>query len=72
MQIIRQLGELRPNHFHAWFRLKDSTKEGFKSICSGRWLHFKNQDFYFQWKTIYTNHPNGYTSVYGHLKINEL
>ena len=70
MQLSGNFGELRPNHFHAGFDLKTEQKEGLKvfAVADGYIARIKVSTFG-NGKTIYINHPNGYTSVYGHLKL---
>nr|WP_315233238.1 M23 family metallopeptidase [uncultured Flavobacterium sp.] len=70
MQLSGNFGELRPNHFHAGFDLRTQQKEGLKvyAVADGYVSRIKISTFG-NGKTIYINHPNGYTSVYGHLKI---
>ncbi len=62
-------GELRDNHFHSGLDYKTQQKEGFNvnSIADGYISRIKI-DQYGYGKAIYITHPNGYTSVYGHLK----
>lgn len=70
MQLSGNFGELRPNHFHAGFDLKTQQKEGLKvyAVADGYVSRIKISTFG-NGKTIYINHPNGFTSVYGHLKM---
>ena len=69
MQLSGNFGELRPNHFHAGFDLKTQQKEGLNvyAVADGYISRIKISTFG-NGKAIYINHPNGYTSVYGHLK----
>ena len=69
MQLSGNFGELRPNHFHAGFDLKTQQKEGLRvyAVADGYVSRIKISTFG-NGKTIYINHPNGYTSVYGHLE----
>jgi hypothetical protein len=69
MQLSGNFGELRPNHFHAGFDLKTLQKEGLPvyAIADGYISRIKISTFG-NGKTIYITHPNGYTSVYGHLQ----
>jgi murein DD-endopeptidase MepM/ murein hydrolase activator NlpD len=69
MLLSGNFGELRPNHFHAGFDLKTQQKEGLNvySVADGYISRIKIST-YGNGKTIYINHPNGFTSVYGHLK----
>ncbi|MDI6050692.1 M23 family metallopeptidase [Flavobacterium sp. XS2P24] len=70
MQLSGNFGELRPNHFHAGFDLRTQQKEGLKvyAVADGYVSRIKISTFG-NGKTIYINHRNGYTSVYGHLKM---
>nr|WP_314897256.1 M23 family metallopeptidase [uncultured Flavobacterium sp.] len=69
MQLSGNFGELRPNHFHAGFDLKTLQKEGLKvyAVADGYISRMKISTFG-NGKAIYITHPNGYTSVYGHLQ----
>lgn len=62
-------GELRPNHFHTGFDFKTQQKEGFEvyAIADGYVSRIKISTFGYG-KALYITHPNGFTSVYGHLK----
>jgi len=62
-------GELRPNHFHSGFDLKTQKKEGFPvyAVAEGYVSRIKISEYGYG-KAIYITHPNGYTSVYGHLQ----
>jgi len=68
MQLSGNFGELRPNHFHAGFDLKTNQREGLSvhAIADGYVSRIKISTFG-NGKCIYITHPNGYTSVYGHL-----
>lgn len=69
MQLSGNFGELRPNHFHAGFDLKTMQKEGLEvhAVADGYVSRLKISTFG-NGKTIYITHPNGFTSVYGHLQ----
>lgn len=69
LQLSGNFGELRPNHFHAGFDFKTQKREGFNvyAVADGYISRIKISPFGYG-KAIYINHPNGYTSVYGHLK----
>ena len=62
-------GELRSNHFHAGLDIKTEGVEGKKvvAIADGYVSRIKVSPYGYG-KAIYITHPNGYTSVYGHLK----
>ncbi len=61
-------GELRPNHFHAGLDLKTGGEIGLPvhSVASGYVSRIKISPYGYG-KAIYITHPNGYTTVYGHL-----
>ncbi|TXD52867.1 MULTISPECIES: M23 family metallopeptidase [unclassified Polaribacter] len=66
-------GELRSNHFHAGVDIKTQGREGLHVLATadGYVSRIKVQQFGYG-KAIYIAHPNGYTSVYGHLsKFND-
>ena len=69
LQLSGNFGELRPNHFHAGFDLKTMQKEGLNvyAVADGYVSRIKISTFG-NGKAIYITHPNGYTSVYGHLQ----
>lgn len=61
-------GELRSNHFHTGLDFKTQQKEGLNVYASadGYISRIKISSFGYG-KAIYIDHPNGYTTVYGHL-----
>jgi len=61
--------ELRPGHFHSGIDIKTQSREGFKvhAVQNGYISRIKVSPTGYG-KCIYINHPDGYTSVYGHLK----
>ncbi len=61
-------GELRPNHFHSGFDIKTQKREGLNvyAVAEGYVSRIKISTFGYG-KAIYVTHPNGYTSLYGHL-----
>ncbi len=62
-------GELRSNHFHAGLDLKTLGKEGLDVVApaDGYVSRIKVSHWGYG-KALYITHPNGYTTVYGHLK----
>ncbi|PCE64881.1 M23 family metallopeptidase [Sediminicola luteus] len=62
-------GELRSNHFHAGIDIKTQQREGLpiKAIGKGSVSRIKVSHWGYG-KALYIKHPNGYTSVYGHLQ----
>ena len=62
-------GELRANHFHSGLDLKTNGEEGLEvhTSAKGNVSRIKISHFGYG-KAIYVAHPNGYTTVYAHLK----
>jgi len=62
-------GELRSNHFHSGVDIKTQQREGIpiNSIGDGTIIRIK-VSLWGYGKVLYIAHPNGYTSVYGHLQ----
>lgn len=62
-------GELRSDHFHSGLDLKTQQREGLsvRSIEEGIVTRIKISHWGYG-KVLYVAHPNGYTSVYAHLK----
>jgi hypothetical protein len=62
-------GELRSNHFHGGLDMKTQGKEGFNiyAAADGTISRIKISPWGYG-KTIYIDHPNGYTTVYAHLQ----
>ena len=62
-------GELRSNHFHSGLDIKTQQKEGLKVLAVGDgYISRINMSPTGYGNAIYIDHPNGYTSVYGHLQ----
>lgn len=62
-------GELRSNHFHAGLDIKTQGREGLNILASAD--GYVSRINVSQWgygKALYIAHPNGYTTVYAHLK----
>jgi len=62
-------GELRSNHFHSGIDIKTQQREGLPiyAIGDGSVTRIKISHWGYG-KALYVAHPNGYTSVYGHLQ----
>ena len=62
-------GELRSNHFHSGIDIKTQQREGLSvyGIGDGTITRVK-VSLWGYGKVLYVAHPNGYTSVYGHLQ----
>lgn len=62
-------GELRSNHFHSGLDIKTQQREGLNVLASaGGYISRINVATYGYGKALYVQHPNGYTTVYGHLQ----
>lgn len=61
--------ELRSNHFHSGLDIKTQQKTGFNvyAVAEGYVSRIKVQHYGYG-KALYVTHPNGYTTVYGHLE----
>lgn len=62
-------GELRSNHFHSGLDIKTQQREGLPvyAVADG-YVSRINISHYGYGKALYIQHPNGYTTVYGHLR----
>jgi len=62
-------GELRSNHFHSGLDIKTQGREGLNihAAAKGFVSRIKISPYGYG-KAIYIQHPNGYTTVYAHLK----
>lgn len=62
-------GELRSNHFHSGMDIKTQQRVGLKvkAAANGYVSRIKVSHFGYG-KALYITHPNGYTTVYAHLK----
>ena len=62
-------GELRSNHFHSGLDLKTQQREGLPVLTSAEgYVSRINISHYGYGKALYVQHPNGFTTVYAHLK----
>src|ERR1700761_6028122 len=62
-------GELRANHFHSGLDFKTNQQKGYPvhAVYDGYVSRIRIQFGGFG-RAVYITHPNGYTSVYGHLE----
>lgn len=69
IQLSGNFGELRTNHFHAGLDIKTQQQEGLQvyAAAEGFVSRIKVSPVGYGY-ALYIDHPNGYTSVYGHLK----
>ncbi|MGB7785987.1 MAG: M23 family metallopeptidase [Salinimicrobium sp.] len=62
-------GELRSNHFHSGLDIKTQQHEGLPVHAAAEGFVSRiNISHYGYGKALYIQHPNGYTTVYGHLR----
>ncbi|WP_308993546.1 M23 family metallopeptidase [Mariniflexile litorale] len=62
-------GELRSNHFHSGLDIKTQQREGLKVLtCADGFVSRIKLAHFGYGKALYITHPNGYTTVYGHLQ----
>ncbi|GAB2768460.1 M23 family metallopeptidase [Salinimicrobium soli] len=62
-------GELRSNHFHSGLDIKTQQREGLPVLAAAEGFVSRiNISHYGYGKALYIQHPNGYTTVYGHLQ----
>jgi hypothetical protein len=69
LAVSGSFGELRPNHFHSGLDFRTDKREGIPiyATADGYISRIKISTSGYG-KAIYIDHPNGYTSVYGHLQ----
>lgn len=69
LDVSGSFGELRSNHFHSGLDFRTNGVEGLPVYASGDGYVSRIKISAFGYgKAIYITHPNGYTSVYGHLQ----
>ena len=69
LDLSGSFGELRSNHFHSGLDFKTKGVEGLPVYAAGDGYISRIKISTFGYgKAIYITHPNGYTSVYGHLQ----
>ena len=69
LYLAGNFGELRSNHFHSGLDMKTQGRQGLNiyAAADGYVSRIKISPWGYG-KTIYIDHPNGYTTVYAHLK----
>src|ERR1043165_6921117 len=69
ISLAGNFGEIRPNHFHAGFDIRTNGREGMPvyAVADGYVSRIKISAYGYG-KALYISHPNGYTTVYGHLR----
>ena len=68
-KIVGSFGELRPNHFHSGLDFRTNQQDGYPvhAAADGFVSRLRVQFGGFG-NAVYITHPNGYTTVYGHLQ----
>lgn len=62
-------GELRSNHFHSGLDIKTQQRQGLNVYAAAEGYVSRIKISHFGYgKALYITHPNGYTTVYAHLK----
>ena len=69
ISLVGNFGEVRPDHFHSGVDIRTGGMEGLPiyAVADG-YVSRINISPYGYGMALYINHPNGYTSVYAHLK----
>lgn len=69
MSLSGSFGEIRPNHLHSGIDLRTNQEEGYPvyAVADGYVSRIHVQAWGFGY-SLYIDHPNGYTTVYGHLQ----
>lgn len=68
LNLSGNFGEFRSNHFHTGIDIKTEGREGLNVFAvTGGWVSRIRVGAYGFGNALYVDHPNGYTSVYGHL-----
>lgn len=69
LTLAGNFGEIRPNHFHAGFDIRTNNREGLPvyAVADGFVSRIRISPVGYG-KALYITHPNGYVSVYGHLR----
>ena len=69
LTLAGNFGEIRPNHLHAGFDIRTNNKEGLPvyAVADGFVSRIRISPIGYG-KALYITHPNGYVSVYGHLR----
>ncbi|MEO8710812.1 MAG: peptidoglycan DD-metalloendopeptidase family protein [Parafilimonas sp.] len=68
IQLVSNFGELRQDHFHMGLDIRTQTRENLRvfAAADGYVSRIKIEKYGYG-KAIYITHPNGYTTLYGHL-----
>lgn len=68
IQLSTNFGEIRPNHFHMGLDIRTQGRENLPVYAAGDgYVSRVKIEKWGYGRAIYITHPNGYTTVYGHL-----
>lgn len=68
MEIVANYGELRPDHWHMGLDIRTNQKENYPVYAAaGGYISRIKVEKSGYGRSVYINHPNGLTTVYGHL-----
>lgn len=69
LALAGNFAELRSNHFHSGLDIKTNNREGLNIYAAAQGYVSRIKVSHFGYgKALYITHPNGYTTVYAHLK----
>ena len=69
LSLAGSFGELRSNHFHSGLDIKTQQRTGLQVVAAADGFVSRiNVSNFGYGKALYIQHPNGYTTVYGHLQ----
>src|SRR5699024_1283539 len=69
LYLAGNFGELRANHFHSGLDIKTKQRTGLDVLAAADgYVSRIKVSWYGYGRALYIQHPNGYTTVYGHLK----
>src|SRR5215467_12870218 len=68
MKLAANFGEIRPNHWHMGLDIRTEQRENLPvyAAADGYIAKVRVEPYGFG-QAVFINHPNGYTTVYGHL-----
>lgn len=70
IQLVSNFGELRSDHFHMGLDIRTQSRENLPVYAAaGGYISRIKIEKYGYGRAIYITHPNGYTTVYGHLNF---
>src|SRR5699024_5440300 len=68
LSLSGNFGELRDNHFHSGLDIRTQGRKGLKVFATADgYISRMNMGLYGYGNVLYIQHPNGFSTVYGHL-----